>query len=99
MFVMANLLAALAQVVSILFTSMYWLILIRALLSWVSPDPGNPIVQLLHQVTEPVLDPLRRLIPTWRIGIDLSPFIAFLLLLLLERTLVPSLAELSLRLR
>jgi len=99
MFVMANLLAALAHVVSILFTVMYWLILIRALVSWVNPDPDNPLVQFLHRVTEPVLDPIRHLIPPWRIGIDFSPFIAVLLLLLLEKTLVPSLIELSLRLR
>lgn len=99
MFVMANFLTALAQVLSLLVTAMSWLIVIRALISWVSPDPDNPIVQFLHQVTEPVLEPIRRLIPTWRIGLDLSPIIAFVLLRLVGNTLVPSLMELSLRLR
>jgi YggT family protein len=58
-----------------------WVIIIRALISWVSPDPYNPIVRLLYQVTEPVLAPLRRLAPPRRLGgLDLSPLIAILLL-------------------
>ena len=59
----------------------FWVILIRALLSWVSPDPYNPIVRALVAVTEPVLAPLRRLVPPRRLGgIDLSPLIALLLI-------------------
>ncbi len=99
MFVLANVVSAVAQILSILLTIMYWLVLIRALTSWVSPDPSNPIVQFLHLATEPILDPLRRLIPTWRMGLDLSPMLAFLLILFLQRALVPSLMELSVRLR
>ena len=99
MFVFSNLLSALAQIVSILLTILYWLVLIRVLLSWVSPDPENPIVRFLHLATEPILDPLRRMIPTWRMGLDLSPLLAFLLILFLQRALVPSLMELSVRLR
>ncbi len=58
-----------------------WVIIIRALISWVSPDPYNPIVRLLYQVTEPVLAPLRRLAPPRRLGgLDLSPLLAILLL-------------------
>ena len=99
MFVIGNLISAVAQVLSILFTILYWLILIRALISWVNPDPQNPIVQLLHQATEPILEPLRRLVPTWRLGMDLSPVIAFLLLIFLQKFLVATLMELSVRLR
>lgn len=99
MFIVGNLLGALAHVVSITLTILYWLVLIRALISWVNPDPTNAIVQFLHGVTEPVLEPLRRLLPTWRLGIDLSPFLAVLLLIFLEKFLVATLMELSLRLR
>ena len=99
MFVLGNFVTAVAHILSILLTILYWLILIRALISWVSPDPLNPIVQLLHQATEPILEPIRRLIPTWRIGLDLSPMIAFLLLIFLEKFLVATLLELGARLR
>ncbi len=99
MFVLANFVSAAAQILSILLTIYYWLILIRALISWVSPDPQNPIVQLLHQATEPVLDPIRRLVPTWRIGLDLSPLIAFLLIVFIQKFLVTTLLDLSMKLR
>jgi len=56
-----------------------WVIIIRALLSWVSPDPYNPIVRMLAIVTEPVLRPLRRLVPPHKLGgLDLSPLLAIL---------------------
>jgi YggT family protein len=51
MFILSNLLSALAQILDILLTALYWLIIIRALLSWVNPDPFNPIVQFLQTVT------------------------------------------------
>lgn len=97
MFVLANFVDALAMVVSILLTAMYWLILIRALLSWVSPDPFNPLVQFLMRVTEPVLEPIRRMLP--QMAIDISPIIAFFIILFLQRFLVASLYELAERLR
>ena len=54
-----------------------WVIIVRALISWVNPDPYNPIVQFLYRATEPVLGPVRRwlwgLVPAMRFGIDLSP--------------------------
>jgi len=64
-----------------------WAIIIRALLSWVSPDPYNPIVRFLERLTEPVLRPIRKLLPPHRIGIDLSPLIAVLLIQFLVQTL------------
>jgi YggT family protein len=64
-----------------------WVIIIRALISWVSPDPYNPIVRILSQITEPVLRPLRRLVPPHKTGgIDLSPLIAILLIQLVIYT-------------
>jgi YggT family protein len=96
MFILGNFIDALASIVSILLTIMYWLILIRALLSWVNPDPFNPLVQFLMRTTEPVLEPIRRLLP--HMAIDISPIIAFFIILFLQKFLVASLYELSLRL-
>jgi len=62
-----------------------WVILIRALISWVSPDPRNPIVRALVVFTEPILRPFRRVLPPHRTGnLDFSPVFAFLLLMFLE---------------
>jgi YggT family protein len=68
-----------------------WIIIAAALITWVSPDPYNPIVRFLRQVTEPVLHPIRRLIPTYKTGIDLSPLIAIILIQFIERVILPSL--------
>ncbi len=97
MFVMGNFLMALARVVDIVLTLAYWLILIRALISWVSPDPFNPIVQFLYRVTDPILDPLRRILPPT--AIDISPIIAFLLIMFLKSFLVATLFDLAYRMR
>jgi YggT family protein len=99
MFVLSNLLSALAGIVDIALTILYWLILIRALISWVNPDPYNPIVQFLYKTTEPILHPIRRLLPLdFRFGIDISPIIAFLAILFLKSFLVRTLIDLSSRL-
>jgi YggT family protein len=69
-----------------------WVVIIRALLSWVSPDPSNPIVRMLALVTEPLLRPLRRLVPPRRLGgIDLSPLLAILLLQFVKNGIIYSL--------
>ena len=100
MFVLSNLLSALAGILDLALTILYWLILIRALLSWVNPDPHNPIVQFLYKVTEPILYPIRKLLPLdFRFGIDISPIIAFLAIIFLKSFLVKTLVDLSLRLR
>ena len=96
MFVLSNLLLALSQVLDIGLSVFYWMILIRALLSWVSPDPSNPIVQFLHRATDPVLDPIRRLMPP--MPIDISPILAFLAIIFLRSFLVQTLRDLAYRL-
>lgn len=97
MFVLANFVDALASIVSILLTILYWLILIRALISWVNPDPFNPIVQFLVRTTEPILEPVRRLLPP--LPLDISPIIVFFIILFLQKFLVTSLYDLALRLQ
>lgn len=100
MFVLSNLFAALASLSSVILTILYWLILIRALISWVNPDPYNPVVQFLHKTTEPILHPIRKMIPIrMGIGIDIAPIIAFLILIFLRSFLVKTLLDISFRLR
>ena len=66
-----------------------WVIIIRALISWVSPDPRNPIVHFLVAVTEPVLRPLRTLLPPEKVGgIDISPLLAILAIQVVRSLLV-----------
>ena len=100
MFVFSNFLAALANIIDIVLTIFYWLILVRALVSWVNPDPFNPIVQFLYKATEPILSPIRRILPlSLRFGIDISPIIAFLIIMFLKSFLVNTLIGFALRLR
>ena len=86
MFVLGNFLSAFAYLVNIFLTIMYWLILVRALISWVNPDPFNPVVQFLHRVTEPILEPIRRIMPP--LPIDLSPVVVFFKIIFLRQFLV-----------
>lgn len=100
MFVLSNFLAAFASVLEVALSIAYWLILIRALVSWVNPDPYNAIVQFLYKSTEPLLYPIRKLLPfTLRSGIDISPIIAFLAIIFLKTFLVRTILELAARLR
>ncbi|MFQ5533059.1 MAG: YggT family protein [Candidatus Methylomirabilales bacterium] len=98
MFVLANLLSAVAQVLHLGLFIYMWMIIIRAIISWVNPDPYNPIVQFLYRSTEPVLQPVRRMLPiTW--GIDFSPLVVIIAIMFLDQFLVGSLRELAWRLR
>jgi YggT family protein len=100
MFVFSNLFVALANVSDVVLTILYWLILVRALISWVNPDPFNVIVQFLYKTTEPILYPIRKILPFQSgIGLDISPIIAFLLIIFLKSFLVKTLLDISFRLR
>ncbi len=100
MFVLSNFLVALAKILDIGLSILYWLILIRALISWVNPDPYNFIVQFLYKTTEPILYPIRRILPlAFRFGIDISPIIAFLAIMFLKSFLVRTLIDLAIRLK
>ncbi|HAK58786.1 MAG TPA: hypothetical protein DCO77_00145 [Nitrospiraceae bacterium] len=95
MFVIGNLLMGIAEVLRIVLNMYMWVIIIRALISWVNPDPYNPVVQILQKLTEPVLKPLRNLIPTYRMGIDVTPLIAILIIIFLNKAVVQSLFSLG----
>jgi YggT family protein len=99
MFVLGNFIAAVARILDVALTIYMWIIVIRAVLSWVNPDPYNPIIRLISQLTEPVMAPIRRLIPLRGMGIDFSPIIILLLTIFLQSFLVQSLLELSYQFR
>ena len=99
MFVIGNLLAAVAKVLDIALTVFMWIIIARAILSWVSPDPYNPIVRFIHNVTEPVLYQIRRKIPLSFGGMDFSPIIVLLAVIFLQQFVVQSLYQFAVSLR
>ena len=100
MFIPSNFISAVAHLLDILLNIIYWLVLIRALISWVNADPLNPIVQFLHKTTEPILEPIRRRLPlNFRFGIDLSPLIVILLIMFLKSFLIKSLFDFSIWVR
>jgi YggT family protein len=98
MFLLGNLLLAIAQVLSWALTIYMWIVIARAILSWVNPDPYNPIVRFLYNATEPLLYRLRAALPLFAGGIDLSPLIVLAGILFLQTFLVGSLYDLALRL-
>jgi YggT family protein len=102
-FVAGNFLTALASVLHIFLQAYIWVVIIRALLSWVNPDPWNPIVQTLNRLTDPLLDPIRRrmfrMMGYGGLGIDLSPIILIAAVYFLDFFLVGTLHDLGGRLR
>jgi YggT family protein len=100
MFLFANLIEALAGAVSMVLTAYMWIVIIRAIISWVNPDPYNPIVRFLYSITEPVLYRLRRAMPfLYTSGLDLSPLVVFVSIYFLQSFLVQSLYDLARALR
>lgn len=89
MFALGYLFTALGNLVDIVIQIYIIIIIVRALISWVNPDPYNPIVRFLYRVTEPVLRPIRYRLPTVAMGLDLSPVVVILILTLLQWYLVP----------
>lgn len=98
MFIVGNFLYAAAYVADIALGLYMWAIIISALLSWVNPDPYNPIVRFLYKVTEPVLYPLRRRMGAMG-GLDLSPMIVILVIIFIRRFLIASLFDIAMRLK
>jgi len=97
MFAVGNLIEALAYILNVALTIYLWLIIARAILSWVNPDPFNPIVQFLYKVTEPVLGWVRSRVPLVFGGLDLSPLLVLLAVVFLQRFLVATLFDLARR--
>lgn len=99
MYFIGNFIVALAHILNMVLTIYMYIIIAGAVLSWVNPDPYNPIVRFIHNVTEPVLYQVRRRIPLNFGGIDFSPLVVILAIILLSSWLVPSLGQLGASLR
>jgi YggT family protein len=95
MFIIGYFLNALATVLDYALIFYMWIIIARAVLSWVSPDPYNPIVRFIHNVTEPVLYRLRARFPLGFSGIDFSPMLVLLAIIFVRSFVVNSLIRLA----
>jgi len=99
MFVIANLLVAVAQVLDYILWAYLWIIIGRVIVSWVNADPDNPMVRFLYSATEPVLERVRRRLPVYAGGYDLSPIVVWIAVMFLQRFLVCSLYDVAHALR
>lgn len=95
MYIIGNFLMAVAKVLDMVLTLYMWIVVARAVLSWVNPDPYNAIVRFINAVTEPVLVQIRSKIPVSFGGIDFSPIIVFMGIIFLQTFLVNTLMRLS----
>ena len=94
MFLFSNLISATAKIIDIVLVIYMWVVIIRAFLSWVNPDPYKQIVQIIYRLTEPVLMPIRFRLPDLG-GLDLSTIVVLLGIIFLRSFIVPSLYEIS----
>jgi len=98
MFVFGNLFHAVAYILDTLLSVYMWIIIISALISWVNPDPYNPIVRFLHSVTDPVLRPIRKRLG-FSMGIDISPMIVILVIMFVRYFIVASIFDMGARMK
>ena len=98
MFVFSEFLRALASVVNMVLTLYMWILIIRAIISWVNPDPYNPIVKFLRSMTDPVLYRVRRILPVSFGGFDVSPIVVILAIIFLQSFIVKILLQFAERL-
>lgn len=97
MFIAGNVLEGIATILDTVLWLYMWVIIIRALVSWVNPDPWNPIVQFLQRATDPVLYQIRKRLGMGSMGFDFSPIIAILIIMFLQIAVVGSLKDLAIR--
>jgi YggT family protein len=98
MFIISNFLVAIAKILDIGLSLYMWIIVARAVISWVNPDPFNPIVRFLNALSEPVLYQVRRRIPLFFGGFDFTPILIILVIYFLKSFLVKSLVQVASRL-
>jgi len=98
MFVFSNFLIAIARILDIGLSLYMYIVIARAIISWVNPDPYNPIVRFLNSVTEPVLFRLRKRLPLFFGGMDFSPIVVILAIIFIQSFVVQSLVQMATRL-
>jgi YggT family protein len=99
MFVLGNLLQALALVIDYVLQIYSWIVIARVVISWVNADPYNPIVRAIYSVTEPVLYRIRQALPVFAGGIDFSPIVVFIGIMFLQSFLVQTLQQIAVRMQ
>ena len=95
MFIISNFMHSLATIVDIILNLYMWILIIRAVLSWVNPDPYNPIVRFLHNITDPLIYRVQRILPLQFGGIDLTPMVIIIAIIFLRSFIVPTLHQLA----
>jgi len=95
MFVISNFLSALATLLDLVLSAYIWIVIGRAIISWVNADPYNPIVRFVYEVTEPLLARIRRVVPIIGGGIDFSPMILIIAIMFLRSFIVPTLQQIA----
>jgi YggT family protein len=98
MFIIGNFFIAVATILDYALVFYMWVVIARAVLSWVNPDPYNQIVRIVYNLTDPVLSQIRRRLPVSYGGIDFSPIIVFLCIIFLQNFVVTSLYVMGKRL-
>ena len=99
MFVVVNFLIAVAKVLDYILWAYMWIVIARVVISWVNADPYNPLIRFIYSATEPVLERVRRILPVYAGGWDLSPFVVWIAVLFLQHFVVRSLYDLAYALR
>ena len=94
MFMFGNFIKAIADLLNFVLSAYIWIIIARAVISWVNADPYNPVVRFLHQVTDPLLNRIRRFVPVMG-GFDLSPMVLIFAIIFLQSFLVPTLRQIA----
>lgn len=95
MFVVNNFMMAVAQLIDFVLTAYMWIIIGRAVISWVNADPSNPIVRFLYEATEPVLSRIRRYVPLSFGGMDFAPMILILAIMFIQSFVVQTLKQIA----
>ena len=98
MFMLGNFLMAIAKLINFVLGAYIWVVIARAVITWVNADPYNPIVRFLGQITDPLLVRIRRVVPIMG-GLDLSPMVLILIIVFLQSFLVPTLQQIALGLQ
>ena len=95
MFIWTNFVVTVAQILESVLALYTWVVIASAVLTWVEPNPYNPIVRFIYSVTEPVFDWVRRHIPVFFGGIDFSPMIVIFAIIFIRQYFIPTITRLA----